>query len=69
MEVFFGVKSSPVRGRDDGTSRNIISIDFCTRADTLETCWNRGIYSQTFFNISKEIMKVLGCVTIDRFRV
>jgi hypothetical protein len=66
MEVFFGVGSGRVRGRGDGTSRNIIPIGFCAWADTLETCWNRGIYSQTFFNDSKKIMKVMSCVTIDR---
>jgi hypothetical protein len=71
IKVFFGVKSRPVRGRDGGTSRDIISVDFCTWADTLETetYWNRGIYLQTFFNDSKKIMKVLNCVTIDRCEV
>jgi len=66
MEVFFHVGSGPVRGRDDRTSRDIISVDFCTWADTLETCWNRRVYSQTLFNDSKEIMKVLSCVAVDR---
>jgi hypothetical protein len=65
MEVFFGAGSGPVRGGDGGASRDIISVDFCTWADTMETCWNRGVYSQTFFDDSKEIMKVLSCVTVD----
>jgi hypothetical protein len=66
MEVFFRVGSGPVRGRDDGTGRDIISVDFCTWADTLETCCNWRIYSQALFYDGKEIRKVLSCVTIDR---
>ena len=42
MEVFLVAGSGPVGGRDNGTSRDIMTIDFCAWADTLETCWYWG---------------------------